>query len=175
MPEKKTKMSWHARIICCGAGHAYRQWRRQYLRFRRAICSADMPRAKQCARWRASSPGSSQKSASERRLMQRLKAGVPFSAPIIVAKLNIQCRGSYLGRFVAQSGLIPNDLILSAALTSDQRKELHAFISQFDLQHMSVGNGTDRRLVVSRLTPRCRNGSPGHAGGTELKPLGRIS
>ena len=51
------------------------------------------------------------------------------------------------------TGTDQNDLILSAALTSDQRKELHAFISQFDLQHMSVGNGTDRRLVVSRLTP----------------------
>ena len=45
------------------------------------------------------------------------------------------------------------DLVLTAELTSEQRKELHSHIDKFELQHMSVGVGTSRRLVVSRFKP----------------------
>lgn len=43
--------------------------------------------------------------------------------------------------------------MLTTALTSDQRKQLHAYIDGFELHHISIGNGTDRRLVVSRFKP----------------------
>ena len=43
------------------------------------------------------------------------------------------------------------DLYLSSALNNDQRKELHRYCDRFELQGMSIGEGTSRRLVVSRF------------------------
>ena len=45
------------------------------------------------------------------------------------------------------------DLALTAALTREQRKHLHAYVDTFELQHNTVGNGTDKRMVVSRFKP----------------------
>jgi hypothetical protein len=45
------------------------------------------------------------------------------------------------------------DLALTAALTRDQRKLLHAYVDTFELQHNTVGNGTDKRMIVSRFNP----------------------
>jgi hypothetical protein len=45
------------------------------------------------------------------------------------------------------------DLALTAALTRDQRKLLHAYVDKFELQHNTVGNGTDKRMIVSRFKP----------------------
>ena len=45
------------------------------------------------------------------------------------------------------------DLVLPSALSSDERKQLHEYIDRFELQHSSIGAGTDRRLVVSRFRP----------------------
>ena len=45
------------------------------------------------------------------------------------------------------------DLALTAALTRDQRKLLHAYVYTFELQHNTVGNGTDKRMIVSRFNP----------------------
>ena len=45
------------------------------------------------------------------------------------------------------------DLALTSALTREQRKMLHEYIDKFELQHNTVGNGTDKRMVVSRFKP----------------------
>ena len=45
------------------------------------------------------------------------------------------------------------DLVLTAALTREQRKILHAYVDTFELQHNTVGNGTDKRMIVSRFKP----------------------
>ena len=45
------------------------------------------------------------------------------------------------------------DLALTSALTREQRKMLHEYIDKFELQHNTVGNGTDKRMIVSRFKP----------------------
>ena len=45
------------------------------------------------------------------------------------------------------------DLALTAALTREQRKILHEYVDTFELQHNTVGNGTDKRMIVSRFKP----------------------
>ena len=45
------------------------------------------------------------------------------------------------------------DLALTSALTRKQRKMLHEYIDKFELQHNTVGNGTDKRMIVSRFKP----------------------
>jgi hypothetical protein len=45
------------------------------------------------------------------------------------------------------------DLALTSALTRKQRKMLHEYIDKFELQHNTVGNGTDNRMIVSRFEP----------------------
>ena len=45
------------------------------------------------------------------------------------------------------------DLVLSSALSSEQRKQLHRHCDQYDINHRSVGPPSDRHLVVSRWTP----------------------
>ena len=45
------------------------------------------------------------------------------------------------------------DLVLTSALSSEQRKQLHRHCDQYDINHRSVGPPSDRHLVVSRWTP----------------------
>jgi hypothetical protein len=45
------------------------------------------------------------------------------------------------------------DLALTSALTREQRKMLHEYIDKFELQHNTVGNGMDKRMIVSRFKP----------------------
>ena len=54
------------------------------------------------------------------------------------------------------------DLALTSALTREQRKMLHEYIDKFELQHNTVGNGTDKRMIVQ--TVRCCDGGTSQGG-----------